>query len=122
MTTKESRLDYLKSLFGLDDRVAVVTGGASGRGASFSRGLASAGAKIVIADVNEELENEVVDSIRSAGGEAEFRRVDVTDVAAIEAFVDDVVEAHGQVDILINSAGAAHRSSIEEFSEEAYDR
>ena len=115
-------MDYLKSLFGLDDRLAVVTGGASGLGAAFSRGLAAAGATIVVADINEELANEVVDSIRSGGGEAEFRHVDVTNVSEVEAFADDVAEAHGHVDVLINSAGAAHRSPIEEFSEEAYDR
>jgi NAD(P)-dependent dehydrogenase (short-subunit alcohol dehydrogenase family) len=115
-------MDYLKTLFGLDGRVAVVTGGASGLGAAFSRGLAAAGATIVVADINEELANEVVASIRSGGGEAEFRRVDVTDVAAVEAFADDVVEGNGHVDVLINSAGAAHRSPIEEFSEDAYDR
>lgn len=115
-------MDYLKSLFGLDDRVAVVTGGASGLGAAFSRGLAAAGATVVLADINEELAHEVVDSIRSGGGEAAFRHVDVTNVSAVEAFADDVVDAHGHVDVLINSAGAAHRSPIEEFSEEAYDR
>ena len=115
-------MDYLKSMFGLDDRVAVVTGGASGLGAAFSRGLAAAGATVVLADINEELADEVVDSIRSGGSAAEFRHVDVTNVSAVEAFADDVVDAHGHVDVLINSAGAAHRSPIEEFSEEAYDR
>jgi NAD(P)-dependent dehydrogenase (short-subunit alcohol dehydrogenase family) len=115
-------MDFLRKLFGLDGRVAVVTGGASGLGAAFSKGLASAGATIVIADINEELAIEVVDEIRGGGGEAEFRRVDVTDVASVEAFVDDVADTHGHVDVLINSAGAAHRSPIEDFSEEAYDR
>lgn len=115
-------MDYLKSLFGLDGRVAVVTGGASGLGAAFSRGLAAAGASIVVADINRELADEVVDSIRNSGGEAEFRHVDVTNVSAVEAFADGVVDARGHVDVLINSAGAAHRSPIEEFSEEAYDR
>ena len=75
-------MDYLKSMFGLDDRVAVVTGGASGLGAAFSRGLAAAGATVVLADINEELAHEVVDSIRSGGGEAAFRHVDVTNVSA----------------------------------------
>jgi NAD(P)-dependent dehydrogenase (short-subunit alcohol dehydrogenase family) len=115
-------MDFLQKLFGLDGRVAVVTGGASGLGAAFSRGLAGAGATIVVADINEELANEVVGEIRQAGGQAEFGPVDVTDVGAVNAFADDVVAAHGHVDVLINSAGAAHRSSIEEFSEEAYDR
>lgn len=114
-------MDFLRTLFGLDDRVAVVTGGASGLGAAFSKGLASAGATIVIADVNGELATEVVADIEQAGGAAEFREVDVTDVPAVEAFADAVAAAHGHVDVLINSAGAAHRSPIEEFSESAYD-
>jgi NAD(P)-dependent dehydrogenase (short-subunit alcohol dehydrogenase family) len=115
-------MDFLQKLFGLDGRVAVVTGGASGLGAAFSRGLARAGATVVVADINEELASDVVGEIRQAGGEAEFNLVDVTDVRAVDAFADDVVAAHGHVDVLINSAGAAHRSSIEDFSEEAYDR
>jgi NAD(P)-dependent dehydrogenase (short-subunit alcohol dehydrogenase family) len=115
-------MDFLQKLFGLDGRVAVVTGGASGLGAAFSRGLARAGATVVVADINEELASDVVGEIRQAGGEAEFNLVDVTDVHAVDAFADDVVAAHGHVDVLINSAGAAHRSSIEDFSEEAYDR
>lgn len=115
-------MDYLKKLFGLEDRVAVVTGGASGLGAAFSRGLAGVGATVVVADINEELGNDVVNAIRDDGSRAEFRPVDVTDVAAVEAFADDVVDAHEHVDVLINSAGAAHRSPIEDFTEDAYDR
>jgi NAD(P)-dependent dehydrogenase (short-subunit alcohol dehydrogenase family) len=97
-------MDFLEKLFGLSGRVAVVTGGASGLGAAFSKGLASAGATVVIADLNEEL----------AG--------DVTNVSEVEAFADAVAADHGHIDVLINSAGAAHRSPIEDFSEEAYDR
>jgi NAD(P)-dependent dehydrogenase (short-subunit alcohol dehydrogenase family) len=122
MKSEERRMDYLRKLFGLEDRIAVVTGGASGLGAAFSNGLAKAGATVIVADINDELANRVVDAIGSDGGKAEFRRVDVTDVAAVEAFADDVADAHEHVDVLVNSAGAAHRSPIEDFSEEAYDR
>jgi NAD(P)-dependent dehydrogenase (short-subunit alcohol dehydrogenase family) len=115
-------MDLLRQLFGLDGRIAVVTGGASGLGASFSRGLAGAGATVIVADINEELAGGVVAEIEGAGGKAEFRPVDVTDVPAVNAFADAIVEAHGHVDVLVNSAGAAHRSPIEDFSEEAYDR
>jgi NAD(P)-dependent dehydrogenase (short-subunit alcohol dehydrogenase family) len=112
----------LQRLFGLDGRVAVVTGGASGLGAAFARGFAGVGAAVVIADINAELATEVMDSINAAGGVAEFRELDVTDVRAVTAFADEVSSAHGHVDVLVNSAGAAHRSSIEDFTEEAYDR
>jgi NAD(P)-dependent dehydrogenase (short-subunit alcohol dehydrogenase family) len=115
-------MDLLRQLFGLDGRIAVVTGGASGLGAAFSRGLAGAGATVVIADVNEELAREVVAEIEGAGGKAEFRHVDVTDVPAVNAFADALVADHGRIDVLVNSAGAAHRSPIEDFTEDAYDR
>ena len=110
---------YLQTLFGLDGRVAVVTGGASGLGAAFSKGLAAVGATVVIADINPETAAEVIGEIEAAGGTAEFRSVDVTDVPAVNAFADGVVAAHGHVDVLINSAGAAHRSPIEDFAESA---
>lgn len=115
-------MDLLRQLFGLDGRVVVVTGGASGLGAAFSKGLAGAGATVVIADIDEKLAGEVVAEIESTGGEAEFRSIDVTDVPAVNAFADALVDGHGRVDVLVNSAGAAHRSSIEDFAEEAYDR
>jgi len=115
-------MDLLRQLFGLDGRVVVVTGGASGLGAAFSKGLAGAGATVVIADIDEKLAGEVVAEIESTGGEAEFRSIDVTDVPAVNAFADALVDSHGRVDVLVNSAGAAHRSSIEDFAEEAYDR
>jgi NAD(P)-dependent dehydrogenase (short-subunit alcohol dehydrogenase family) len=115
-------MEFLRKLFGLEGRVAVVTGGASGLGAAFSRGLAAAGATVVIADINGELAAVVAGEIEQTGGAAEFRELDVTDVSAVEAFADWIVEAHGHVDVLVNSAGAAHRSPIEDFAEEAYDR
>ena len=115
-------MDLLRQLFGLDGRIAVVTGGASGLGAAFSRGLAGAGSTVVIADVNQELADEVVAEIVEVGGNAEFRPVDVTDVPAVNAFADALVSDHGHVDVLVNSAGAAHRSPIEDFTEEAYER
>ena len=123
MTTEERRMDLpadncSASTIGSPSSPA----GASGLGAAFSRGLAAAGATVVVADINEALADEVVGEIAADGGSAEFRSVDVTDVPPSNAFADDVVEAHGRVDVLVNSAGAAHRSPIDEFSEEAYDR
>ena len=79
---------YLQTLFGLDGRVAVVTGGASGLGAAFSKGLAAVGATVVIADINPETAAEVIGEIEAAGGTAEFRSVDVTDVPAVNAFAE----------------------------------
>ena len=112
---------FLQKLFGLDGRIAVVTGGASGLGAAFS-GASPAPARRWSSPTSTGARGEVVGEIEAAGGKAEFRPVDVTDVPAVNAFADDVVAAHGRVDVLVNSAGAAHRSPIEDFTEEAYDR
>jgi NAD(P)-dependent dehydrogenase (short-subunit alcohol dehydrogenase family) len=114
--------EFLRKLFGLDGRIAVVTGGASGLGAAFAKGFAAAGATVVVADINDEMASDVVREIEGSGGTAEQRRVDVTDVTDVEAFAEAVVHGHERVDILLNSAGAAHRSPIEDFTEEAYDR
>ena len=76
----------------------------------------------MIVDIDEGLAGEVVDAIESAGGAAEFRAADVANVAAVAALAEDIASAHGRIDVLVNSAGVAHRSPIESFSEEAYDR
>ena len=113
---------FLLRLFGLVGRTAVITGGSSGLGAAFAKGLAQAGAHVVIADINAELAGEVVDTIEQAGGTAEFWYVDVTDVSAVNAFAELMQTNHGKLDVLVNSAGAAYRCPIEDFPEEAYDR
>lgn len=114
--------DFLLRLFGLSGRVAVVTGGASGLGEAFAKGFALVGASIVIADIDTEGALRVVDEIEQAGGTAEYFHVNVTDVAAVNNLADVVVQRHGRVDVLVNSAGAAHRAPIVDFPEEAFDR
>ncbi len=78
---------------------AIVTGGASGIGAACARGLAARGAKVVVADLNEELGRQVAEEIAGA-----FVKVDVTDSEQIKAAVDKAEEL-GPVRVLVNSAG-----------------
>jgi NAD(P)-dependent dehydrogenase (short-subunit alcohol dehydrogenase family) len=80
----------------------VVTGGASGIGRALVEELAARGARVVVADLNEAKGEEVA---RAAGGRAV--RLDVTDAAAVQKVVDDVVEEHGQLDYMFNNAGIA---------------
>lgn len=112
---------YVGTLFDLRDRVAVVTGGGSGLGAAISVGFAQAGARVVVLDVNEASAQATVDIIAAQDGAASARTVDVTDRAAVDAAADAVVQAHGRVDILVNSAGSAFRSAAEDFPEERFD-
>ena len=88
----------------LCDRVAIVTGGANGLGRAHVAALALHGAKVVIADLGTSAEA-VAEEIRGRGGAALGYRVDVTDVAAVDSVVADVVRTWGRVDILVNNAG-----------------
>lgn len=86
----------------LADRIAIVTGAAQGIGASFARGLAAEGAKVIIADVGDGAET--ASSIVRANGVAKFIRTDVSKAADVQALVQDVVREFGTIDILVNNA------------------
>ena len=86
----------------LEDRVAIVTGGAQGIGAAYVRGFAAEGAKVVIADVAPA--DALVDEIAAAGGTALYVPTDVTDETACANMAARTVEAFGRIDILVNNA------------------
>ncbi len=108
--------------FRLDGKVAIVTGGASGLGEAMAHGLAQAGAQVVIGDINEQAANDVAASVAGRSYTLTPYAVDVTKKANVEQLVRDVVEQHGGLDILVNSAGAAARYPAEDFPEEVWDR
>ena len=112
---------FVRDLFRLDGRVAVVTGGGSGLGAAMAKGLAQAGASLVIVDIDDDGAARTVATIEEQSGTALAVRCDVTDRAAVEALADRVVEELGRADVLVNSAGTAFRSPAEEFPEERFD-
>jgi len=100
-------------LFALDGRVALVTGAGRGIGFSFAKGLASAGAHVVINDINADQAQTAANTLRNAGWRAEALPFDVTDQAAVEQAVDAIVGKHGQLDVLMNNAGILIRKPIE---------
>ena len=87
----------------LDGRVAIVTGGANGIGAAYSKGLAAEGAAVVIADLQPAAG--VVGIIEQAGGQAMSVIADVTDAASCDQMVAAAVETYGKLDILVSNAG-----------------
>jgi NAD(P)-dependent dehydrogenase (short-subunit alcohol dehydrogenase family) len=113
--------DYVSGLFDLRGRVAFVTGGGSGLGRAISIGYAQAGVTVVCGDVNDEGAAETVRLIAEQGGRAQAMHLDVTRRPEVEACADAVVNEHGHVDILVNSAGSAFRSPAEEFPEDKLD-
>lgn len=84
----------------LEDKVCLITGGAAGIGKATAERFSQEGAKVVICDVVEDAGKDVANAI---GGE--FFNVDVTDRQAVQQWVDEVIEQHGQLDVLINNAG-----------------
>ncbi len=91
----------------LQDKVAIVTGAASGMGAATARLFAREGAKVVVADVLDEEGRAVADSIKSNRGEARFQHLDVSSENEWEAAVAATLAAYGKIDILINNAGVS---------------
>jgi 2-deoxy-D-gluconate 3-dehydrogenase len=93
------------NLFDLHGRVAIVTGGNGGIGLGMARGLAGAGASVVVAARNAEKSGAAVAELQSLGAEALAVSVDVTDETSVQAMVDEVVAWRGRLDILVNNAG-----------------
>jgi 2-hydroxycyclohexanecarboxyl-CoA dehydrogenase len=91
-----------------DEKVVLVTGGASGIGMATVRGFAALGADVLVADVNASRGEEVAAQVRAEKGKAELVRVDVTDVASIRACRDAVLGSRGRLDVLANVAGWGH--------------
>ncbi|HEX7272531.1 MAG TPA: SDR family NAD(P)-dependent oxidoreductase [Casimicrobiaceae bacterium] len=103
------------------DKIAIVTGAASGIGQATAEALAEAGASVVVADINREKGEAAAGAIRNKGGKAEFLPVDMTDAASIAVFADAVQAKFGAVDVVVNGAGWGQTKpfweSTDDFSE-----
>ena len=112
-----------------DDKVAVVTGAGGGIGKEHAIELAKRGAKVVVNDLGGSVDgsgasdaaNEVVELIKSEGGEAIANGASVTDLAAVKAMVAQTMDEWGRIDILVNNAGilrdkSFHKVSLDDFN------
>lgn len=101
---------------------ALVTGGSSGIGRAVAMLLAERGANVAICGLEAEPVQAVADELRSVRPDSEGAVVDVTDPTAVVDLVERTVHAFGRLDILVNSAGIQRYGSVEETTEEEWDR
>ncbi len=104
------------------DRVALVTGGASGIGRATCLALAGQGARVAVADVNLAGAQEVAEEVRRRDGGARAVHMDVTDRAQVARGVQEVLDVWGRVDVLVNAAGWDRIVPFLESTEELWDR
>lgn len=106
----------------LTNKVAIVTGGASGIGLATVEAFVSKGVKVVIADFNEKAGKEVEHTLRAKGADVKFVQVNVGDETSVQHLVADTVKTFGKLDILVNNAGVGSMGATHELSFEDYRR
>ena len=106
----------------LADKVALITGGASGMGAGMARLFARQGARVVVADMLEDEGKKVVGEITAANGAAMFQRLDVSSEAEWQAAIAATLAAYGRLDILVNDAGISGSAVDDLFDTAAWQR
>ncbi len=106
----------------LENKVALISGGARGMGAAEARMFAREGAKVVIGDVLEAEGRQVEAEINEIGGECVFVHLDVTQESQWQQAVETAVARFGKLDILVNNAGIVLRGVLEDTSSEDWDR
>lgn len=106
----------------MKDKVAVVTGAASGIGREIALAFGRAGAKVGIADLNLDAANAVAKEIGKAGSQAIGLRMDVTKEAEVDGAVQTLVKTYGSVDVLVSNAGIQHIDPLDQLSYDNWRR
>jgi 3-oxoacyl-[acyl-carrier protein] reductase len=106
----------------LENKVAVITGGADGIGRAGALKFAAEGASVIIWDMNSEKGLETVSEIENAGGKAYFVKVNTASYPEVETATKDAVGKFGRIDILINNAGITRDASIRKMTSEQWQQ
>jgi 3-oxoacyl-[acyl-carrier protein] reductase len=105
----------------LKDKVAIITGAGKGIGRATALKFAKEGARVIVCDMDNSL-TETVRQVLAQGGDAIGFRLDVTDMASIDAMVCDVLAAYGRIDVLVNNAGIVMDAQLKNMTEEQFDK
>lgn len=105
----------------LDNKVAVVTGGAQGIGEAIAITMAKEGASIAVVDINLEKAEEIAAKIKEIGVDSESYKVDVSNTNEVEGTVNKILERFKKIDILINNAGITRDNLLIRMSEQEWD-
>jgi NAD(P)-dependent dehydrogenase (short-subunit alcohol dehydrogenase family) len=106
----------------LPDKVALISGGASGMGRATAETFAREGATVVVGDIADGDGTAVAEEIRATGGRAHYLHLDVTDESSWAGAIDEVLDRFGRLDVLVNSAGISGSFDPDLTSTEFYDR
>src|SRR5882757_3924763 len=112
--------DFTTDLFRLDGKVAIVTGGTTGLGQSFTLALAAAGADVFVPGLDDD-EGATAALVEARGRKMEFMAADLAAPGVPQQIVDRCLERFGAVDILVNSAGICLLDDVESFGREKWD-
>lgn len=115
-------MSHLERLFGLDGRIALVTGASSGLGQHFALTLARAGARVAVAARREEALQDLVAQVREAGGDAFAVRLDVRDRSSVVQALETVALQFGEPHVLVNNAGVGDIKAPLDYTDEDWDR
>jgi 3-oxoacyl-[acyl-carrier protein] reductase len=106
----------------LENKVAVITGGAQGIGRAIALGMAREGAKVVVADLQSDKASAVANDIKALGSEALGVETNVADELSVKRLAEATFADFGRIDILVNDAGVYLKSSVVDMSEADWDR
>lgn len=112
--------EYLKDLFSLDGKIAIVTGGNTGLGLAYSKALMEAGANILVTTFDDDT-NEIESYAKRLNKKIVFVKGDLTKKELRDQIVDTCIKEYGKIDILVNNAGTIRRAPLLEYKEEDWN-
>lgn len=122
MRVSNSNFKFQISMFRLDNKTAVVTGGGSGIGKAITMVFAKQGAQVYVLDMDEKGATATVEEVRTMGGTAFFLKCNIASQQEVRNVISGIADQHATIEILVNNAGIAHIGQADNTSEDDFDR